>query len=64
MLEKNDLRGIITIFVLMLFAAVIFVPAVFKLEIPDPLLQTVISITTMVATFYFTNKATKDNFKG
>lgn len=59
-MDKKDLRGIITIFVLLLFASVIFIPAILKFEIADPLLQTVISITTMVSTFYFTNKATRD----
>lgn len=63
MLKKQDLRGIVTIFTLILFASVIFVAPLLKIQIPDPLIQTVISITTMVVTFYFTNKATKDKME-
>lgn len=66
-LDRSDLRGIVTITMLVIFAASIFIPVFIKvftevdIEIPASLEQAVITLTTAIVTFYFSNKATKDN---
>lgn len=70
MLNKNDLRGIVTIVMLAIFICAIFVPvlitvlAMVDVVIPETYTQAVIQLTTMVVTFYFTNKATRDKMTG
>lgn len=66
MFEQKDLRGIVTIVMLCIFFLSVFVPIFIQvafgiiIEIPSSYTQAVISLTTVVVTFYFTNKATKD----
>ena len=66
MFEQKDLRGIVTIVMLCIFFLSVFVPIFIQVafdtivEIPSSYTQAVISLTTVVVTFYFTNKATKD----
>ena len=61
MLEnKGDLRGLVTIAVLIIFAAVIFVPPMMGVVISDTLVQSVITLAVMVVGFYFSNKSTQD----
>lgn len=57
---KNDLRGIVTIAILIIFAAVIFVPPMMGVVISDTLVQSVITLAVMVVGFYFSNKSTQD----
>ncbi|PAB61309.1 hypothetical protein [Anaeromicrobium sediminis] len=70
MLNNNkDLRGIVTIVMLAIFLLAIFVPILvaifFKVDvtIPETFTQAIIQLATMVVTFYFTNKATKDKIQ-
>ena len=58
--SKNDLRGLVTIVILIIFAAVIFVPPMMGVVITDSLVQSVIGLTVMVVGFYFSNKSTQD----
>ena len=61
MLEnKSDLRGIVTIAILIIFAAVIFVPPMMGVVISDTLVQSVITLAVMVVGFYLSNKSTQD----
>jgi len=58
--NKNDLRGVVTIAILFIFAAVIFVPPMMGVVISDTLVQSVITLAVMVVGFYFSNKSTID----
>lgn len=58
--SKNDLRGIVTIAILIIFASVIFVPPMMGVVISDTLVQSVITLAVMVVGFYFSNKSTQD----
>lgn len=60
MFSKQDLRGIVTLFMLIVFAAAIFVPPVLNIQLLTEFVQSVIQLTAIVVTFYFANAATKD----
>ena len=65
-MEKQDLRGIVTIVVVAIFALAIFIPFLTEVMtgnnvlIPEALLQATIQFTGIVIAFYFGNKATKE----
>lgn len=59
-MEKQDLRGVVTIVMILIFAAAIFSPPVFGFKLDTEFTQSVIQLTGVIVTFYFTNKATKD----